>query len=277
MLRSLCWKSAPWAGAGPATFESPQQWPQQQHTITDTFLEKSFAQRAGLGEPEPHVCSASLKSAPFLWSGCLQQRPRLFLDLQLLKKALQRPRGSSHLGHLCPAAAFSPGLGKSPPSWLIALGQWTRGSLAGSQAVWVSPGVLCRVTCGQRRRSVSCRGPRPWREFHGYIMISFKGLTRLDFHLPLEGFPSPVGWCTRFGFWRPREGLGSCRVVTPSSVYPRGSHRRARFLPLIALALCPPTKTKVGILKGWLLVLKSHFDLILGKKSSSCSQKSQMA
>ena len=60
MLRSLCWESAPWAGAGPATFESPQQWQQQQYTVTDTFLEKSFAQRAGLGEPEPLVCAASL-------------------------------------------------------------------------------------------------------------------------------------------------------------------------------------------------------------------------
>lgn len=135
---SLCWKSAPWAGAGQATFEPPQQWRQEQHTITDTFLEKSFAQRAGLGEPDPHACSASLKSAPSLWSGCLQQRPRLFLDLQLLKKAPWRPGGSNHLGHLCQAAAFSPGLGKSPPSWLIALGQCTWDSLAGSQAVWVS-------------------------------------------------------------------------------------------------------------------------------------------
>ena len=140
MLRSLCWESAPWAGAGPATFESPQQWQQQQYTVTDTFLEKSFAQRAGLGEPEPHVCSASLKSAAFLWSGCLQQRPKLFLELQLLKKALQRPGGSSHLGHLCPAATFSPGFGKSPPSWLIALGQWTRGSLGGAKLCGSLPG-----------------------------------------------------------------------------------------------------------------------------------------
>lgn len=208
MLRSLCWESAPWAGAGPATFESPQQWQQQQYTVTDTFLEKSFAQRAGLGEPEPHVCSASLKSAAFLWSGCLQQRPKLFLELQLLKKALQRPGGSSHLGHLCPAATFSPGFGKSPPSWLIALGQWTRGSLAGSQAVWISPRVLCRVTCGQRRRSVPCRGPRPWREFHGYIMISFKGLTRLDFHLPLEGFPSPCWLVHPFWILEAQGGFG---------------------------------------------------------------------
>ena len=65
---SLCWKSAPWAGAGQATFEPPQQWRQEQYTITDTFLEKSFAQRAGLGKPDPHACSASLKSAPPLWS-----------------------------------------------------------------------------------------------------------------------------------------------------------------------------------------------------------------
>lgn len=68
----------------------------------------------------------------------LTTKAQVIFRPQLPKKAPQRPGGSSHLGHLCQAAAFSPGLGKSPPSWLIALGPWTWGSLAGSQAVWVS-------------------------------------------------------------------------------------------------------------------------------------------
>lgn len=47
--------------------------------ITDTFLEKSFAQRAGLREQDPCACSTSLESAPSPWSSSLQQRPGLFL------------------------------------------------------------------------------------------------------------------------------------------------------------------------------------------------------
>ena len=53
--------------------------------------------------------------------------------------------------------------------------------------------------------------------------------------------------------------MGSCRVVTASSVYPRGSHQRARFPPDGPGSLFS-TKPKVGILKGWLLDLKNHFN-----------------
>ena len=50
--------------------------------------------------------------------------------------------------------------------------------------------------------------PWPWREFHGYIMISFKGLTRWDFHLPLEGFPSPCWLVHPFWILEAQGGFG---------------------------------------------------------------------
>lgn len=141
----------------------------------------------------------------------------------------------------------------------------------------VSPRVFCRVTCGQRWRSVSCRGPWPWREFHGYIMISFKGLTRWDFHLPLEGFPSPC-WLVH-PFWileaQGRFGKLPCGhtiIRLPKRVTLEGQ----TFSPDGPGSLSSH-KTQRGHPQRLVIGCEKSLCLILGKKSSSCLQKTQMA
>lgn len=149
------------------------------------------------------------------------------------------------MGHFCRAAVFHDLARASLPGSLL-LARGPRAAWRGAERCWSPPGPR-RVTCGKRRGSLSCRGPWPPSELRAYIIIWFKGPCPdgIFIFLIRYVFP-PAGWGTCFGFWRSREGLGSCCAVL-SSVPQKCHIRQADFLSrLLWFSVLPQTQSGVS-------------------------------